>query len=104
MNRDRTDEQPSIGGFTVTENRWSFAGALTLDDAAAVLDAAKSLALPVSGIVDFHGMMHADSAALAVIIALRRRAAAESRTLTITGLPSSLRSLAVVYGVENLVD
>src|SRR5207249_10570884 len=95
MNRHRTDEQPAIGGFTATETGWSFAGALTLDDAAGVLDASTSMRLPESGIVDFRGMMHADSAALAVIIALRRRAAAEGRTLAITGLPPSLRSLAV---------
>jgi hypothetical protein len=41
--------------------------------------------------------------ALALIIALRRRAALEGTTLSITGLPQSLHSLAVVYGVENLV-
>ena len=35
------------------------------------------------------------------MLALKRRAAAEDRTLTLTGLPASLRSLAVVYGVEH---
>ena len=39
------------------------------------------------------------------MMALKRRAAAEGRTLTLIGLPASLRSLAVVYGVEDfLVD
>jgi len=60
--------------------------------------------LPANGIVDFTGLLHADSAALVIIIALKRRAAAEGRALSATGLPASLRSLAVVYGVENLLD
>ena len=34
---------------------------------------------------------------------LKRRAAAEGRTLAIEGLPQSLHSLAVVYGVEDLL-
>jgi phospholipid transport system transporter-binding protein len=97
------DGQPAIGGFTASERGWMFAGALTLDDAANVLAAAKTTPLPANGVVDLRGMMHADSSALAVIIALRRRAASEGRTLAIVGLPASLRSLAVVYGVEDLV-
>ena len=31
------------------------------------------------------------------------RAAPRARTLTLVGLPASLHSLAVVYGVENLL-
>ena len=62
------------------------------------------MALPPDGVVDFTAMTHADSSALAVVIALKRRAAAEGRALSATGLPSSLHSLAVVYGVENLLD
>jgi phospholipid transport system transporter-binding protein len=97
------DAAEPVGGFTAGPTGWSFAGALTLGDAASVLEGARRMPLPPSGIVDFSGMMQADSAALALIIALRRRAALEGTTLAITGLPQSLHSLAVVYGVENLV-
>ena len=89
------------GAFSAVEAGWSFGGALTFDDAADVLEASKALPLPGTGIVDFSGLMQGDSAALAVMLALKRRAAAEDRTLTLTGLPASLRSLAVVYGVEH---
>jgi phospholipid transport system transporter-binding protein len=98
------DDQPAIGGFTASERGWVFAGALTLDDAAGVLAATGTMPLPANGVVDVRGMMHADSAALAVLIALRRRAASEGRKLSIVGLAPSLRSLAVVYGVEDLVE
>lgn len=99
-------DRPSAdaGGFTATDAGWIFGGALTLDDAASIFDACRTLPLPDSGIVDFGGMLHADSAALAIIIALKRRAVAEGRTLSAIGLPPTLRSLAVVYGVENLLE
>jgi phospholipid transport system transporter-binding protein len=98
------DDQPAIGGFTASERGWLFAGALTLDDAAGVLAAANAMPLPANGVIDMRGMMHADSSALAVVIALRRRGAAEGRKLSVVGLPPSLHSLAVVYGVEDLVQ
>ena len=89
------------GAFSATEAGRTFGGALTLEDAAEVIDASRELPLPATGIVDFSGLMQADSAALAVMLALKRRAAVEGRTLTLTGLPASLHSLAVVYGVEH---
>ena len=84
--------------------RWVFQGSLTMDDAARVLDDAEALPPPSQGIVDFRGLLQADSAALAVMIALKRRAAAEGHTLTLTSLPEGLKSLAIVYGVEKLLD
>ena len=93
------------GAFSVVDAGWAFGGALTLDNAADVLRASESLSLPESGLVDFGGLMQADSAALAVMMALKRRATSERRSLILTGLPASLRSLAIVYGVEHfLVD
>jgi len=83
--------------------KWKFAGTLTMDGAAAALSSASALPLPSTGVVDFSGMLQADSSALAVIIALKRRASAERRSLTLTGLPASLMSLAVVYGVDGLI-
>jgi phospholipid transport system transporter-binding protein len=94
---------PPTGEFTASDRGWQFAGSLVFDDAAGVLEASRELALPESGIVDMSGLTHADSAALAVVIALKRRAVAEGRKLAIEGLPSSLHSLAVVYGVEDLL-
>lgn len=104
MIRERAQERAAAGAFSASDDGWFFGGALTLDDAASVLEASRSLALPANGVVDFGGLMQADSAALAVMIALKRRGTAEGRTLTIRGIPASLHSLAVVYGVENLLD
>ena len=96
--------EPSGGAFTGDDDGWRFAGALTFDNAAQVFDASRALALPANRRADFSAMTRADSAALAVMIALKRRAAAQGSALSIEGVPASLRSLAVVYGVENLID
>ena len=102
-----TDADRAVpGAFAATDDgaRWRFDGVLTMDTAAAALDASRALALPATGVVDFSGLTHADSAALAVMIALKRRGAVESRAITLAGVPATLTSLAVVYGVEPLLE
>jgi phospholipid transport system transporter-binding protein len=96
-------DEATAGTFMTEGDAWRFDGALTFDDAARVFAASQNVALPARGVVDFSHMTRADSAALAVMIALKRRAAAEGRTLSIENMPSSLRSLAVVYGVDDLI-
>ncbi len=93
---------PASGAFSVSGESWRYTGALTLENAAAVMSAADALALPADGRVDFTELGPADSAALAVIMALRRRALHEGRALHVEGLPPGLASLAIVYGVEDL--
>ncbi|HEY7787004.1 MAG TPA: STAS domain-containing protein [Casimicrobiaceae bacterium] len=99
-----TSDAPAVGAFTASEKGWLFAGVLTLDDASTVFEASKAMPMPANGVVDFRSLLHADSAALAIIIALKRRATAEGRTLSVRGLPATLRSLAVAYGVDHLLD
>jgi phospholipid transport system transporter-binding protein len=99
-----SDVQAATGTFTTEGDAWRFGGALTFDDAAAVFAASQGVALPAGGVVDFARMTRADSTALAIVIALKRRATAEGRTLRVENLPQSLRSLATVYGVDNLID
>ncbi|HEX8739481.1 MAG TPA: STAS domain-containing protein [Casimicrobiaceae bacterium] len=96
-------EGGAAAGFVATDGGWCYTGDLTLDNAAAVLEASSALALPAGGAVDVSGLRHADSAALAVLVALKRRAAREHVELTLTGMPQPLRSLAMVYGVDELV-
>jgi phospholipid transport system transporter-binding protein len=97
-------DEPSDGSFTGGDDGWRFTGALTFDNAAQVFASSGALALPANGSVDFSAITRADSAALAVMIALKRRATMQGSALSIDGVPASLRSLAVVYGVENLID
>ena len=94
----------AVGAFAVgAGGRWKYAGALTMGNAARVLAAAQAVPLPDSGIVDFSGLAQADSAALALAIALKRRAAAEGRPIEFASIPPALMTLAVAYGVEELI-
>ena len=102
--RDSASAAPDAFAAMDGGTRWRFDGALTMDTAAAALEASHALPLPSAGVVDFAGMHHADSAALAVMIELKRRGIAEGRPLALAGVPPTLMSLAVVYGVEPLLD
>ena len=104
MSHTPAGDSSSAGAFIADDSGWRFTGTLTFDDAARVFAASKSMALPANGVVDFAGMEQADSSALAVVMALKRRAAAEGHRLSIERLSAPLRSLAVVYGIENLLD
>ena len=100
MNDWRIDAAQT-GAFAAAGDRWTFAGVLTFEDAATVLEDSARLPLPASGTIDMSGLAHADSAALAVMLALNRRATIEGRRITFAAMPAMLESLARVYGVED---
>jgi phospholipid transport system transporter-binding protein len=93
----------ATGAFSADGDRWRFEGTLVFDNAMPVLEAAAPLPLPASGIVDLAGVVHADSSALAVLLALRRRAVTEGRSITFASVPPMLDSLARVYGIEEFL-
>jgi len=100
------DTQPAAGsGFAPAADgaRWTYAGELTSANAGAVLAAAGGLKLPGDGEVDLTDVEGIDSAAVAVLLALKRRAAEEDRPLRFVGIPASLASLAELYGVEEIL-
>ena len=92
------------GAFAASEDRsrWMFSGGLTFDNAAAAVEASSGLELPTSGRIDLSGLVAADSSALAVVFALKRRAKAENCEVVFDGIPPGLASLARVYGVEGM--
>ena len=83
--------------------RWLLEGALTVDTAASVLESSRKATLPKTGKVDLTGLDQVDSAAVAVLLAWRRRAAVEGVALAFAGAPASLAALAELYGVTELV-
>jgi phospholipid transport system transporter-binding protein len=92
-------------GFTCSADgaRWSVAGALTFATAGPALARAQALPLPATGVVECGGITAADSAAVALLLAVRRRAAAQGARLAFTGVPAALASLAALYGVEEML-
>jgi phospholipid transport system transporter-binding protein len=91
------------GGFVAGGDRWTYAGTLTFANAASVFAASRAAQLPAAGIVDLAGLAHADSAALAVMVALKRRAAREGARIAFASVPPGVHRLARVYGVEDLL-
>ena len=84
-------------------DRWAVSGSLTMESASALLDASAAKALPASGVVDLAGVNRVDSAGVAVLLAWKRRAAAEAKALVFSGVPPSMASLAQLYGVQELL-
>jgi phospholipid transport system transporter-binding protein len=84
--------------------RWMLAGALSVDTAASVLESSRAAALPPSGVVSLAGVESVDSAAVAVLLAWRRRAVAEGKDLSFTDVPANLSALADLYDVKELIS
>jgi len=87
-----------------TGDRWILTGPLTMDSAASVLSSSRDMRLPSSGIVDLGRLDAVDSAAVAVLIAWKRRAKAEGAPMAFLNIPPTMASLANLYGVEELLQ
>lgn len=88
--------------ITVENNRWQLSGNLVVDEVNAVLD--ESMRLPMQAgelIIDFQAVSSVDTAAIALMLALQRRAAEEKCTIAFHHVPDNLKSLAALYGVQN---
>ena len=94
-----TDDSP----LSVVDGTWRVGGPLTVDTLAAIIDASAKLTLPDQGTVDFSGVGVVDSAAVAAVIAWKRRALNEQKPLRYVNLPRALSTLADLYGVEDLI-
>jgi phospholipid transport system transporter-binding protein len=90
-------------GFQVEDERWLPTGPLTMDSVATVLAASAEAPLPATGVIDLERVEAVDSAGVALLLAWKRRAAAEGKPLVFAHLPASLASLAQLYGVEELL-
>ena len=80
--------------------RWRLEGALTLGNARELFDQAQRLPPPSSGEIDCTALTAVDSAAVAVLLTLKRRAPGGLR---FTGVPLALHALADVYAVDDLL-
>ena len=60
-------------------------------------------AQPAEVVVDASALRKFDSSALAVLLECRRLALAAGKTFSVRGLPASLRQLAGLYGIAELI-
>jgi len=93
----------AAASLQMVAGRWQVSGALSMDTVEAVLVASTPIALPQDGIIDLTAVDRVDSAGVALVLAWARRAASEGTKIAFAGIPESMRSLATLYGVEELL-
>jgi phospholipid transport system transporter-binding protein len=79
------------------------AGAVTMNTVSALFAQGMQHLRTGDLVVDWLQAEAVDSAAVSMLLAWQRAARHEQRTLQMIGLPESLRSLARLYGVEELL-
>jgi len=84
------------------ETGW-LSGRLGLAEAKAMLAEGERALAAGCTTFDLSGVEHVDSAAVGLLLAWRRRAAASGRPLALRGLPESVRGLIALYRVEALL-
>jgi phospholipid transport system transporter-binding protein len=60
--------------------------------------------LPERLTIDFAGITHVDSSAVALLLEWRRQALHKGKTLVFVNLPPNLLALAALYGVAELIQ
>jgi phospholipid transport system transporter-binding protein len=83
--------------------RMAISGAVTLANAAQVLDEGRRHLEDGVDSVDLAEVTELDSALLALLLAWLREAKSRSRELAFANPPQSLRTIARLYGVEELL-
>jgi phospholipid transport system transporter-binding protein len=87
----------------VVDGRVKVAGAMVIASAAALRDEGEAALLGGASVIDLTAVPEADSSAVAVLLAWTRIANERKQALAIVGVPQSVRSLAVLYGVAELL-
>lgn len=83
-------------------NELRLSGAVTLANAVALCEEGKRQ-LNGDLVIDLAAVTEVDSAALSVLFEWRRAAREKNLKLTFSNLPDSMKSLAALYGVADLV-
>ena len=87
----------------VTGNRMQVVGPMVIASATALKADGESALAAGASIIDLSGVTDADSAAVAVLLAWTRGAQERQQTVCIVHPPESVRSLATLYGVVELL-
>jgi phospholipid transport system transporter-binding protein len=83
--------------------RMVLSGAVTLGNVAELLDAGRRHVDEGVRVVDLGEVSEMDSALLALLLAWLREAKARGHPLQFTRLPEALRTIARLYGVDELI-
>ncbi len=87
----------------IVDGRMKVAGAMVIASAAELREAGEQALLNGVSVVDLADVAEADSSAVAILLAWARVASERKQALAIVGVPTSIRSLAALYGVAELL-
>jgi phospholipid transport system transporter-binding protein len=89
--------------LTLKDNKLVVDGAVTMDNVNALLEAGRAHLSQENLTVDLTGVSDVDSSAVSLLLEWMREARRHGKTLKLAGLPASLRTLADLYGVSELL-
>lgn len=87
----------------VAGERLKVTAPMVIATAAELREAGETALLSGASVVDLTDVAEADSSAVAVLLAWTRVAGEQGKPLAIVGVPPSIRSLASLYGVADLL-
>jgi phospholipid transport system transporter-binding protein len=85
-------------------DRCTVQGPINLETAVALLGQGNELFTAPQVTLDLAAVTEVDSSALSLLLEWRREAARNARTIRYLNLPANLMSLAVLYGVTELIS
>lgn len=87
----------------ISNSHMNFSGAIVIDGVGKLLENGRARCAANDVTLDFSGATELDSSALALILEYRRAAEAAGRRLSVVNVPASLKTLADLYGVTDLI-
>ena len=85
------------------DGRCAVDGPLTIANAAQLAEEGRRMFVAEHVVVDLEGVTEVDSAGVSLLLEWRRAASGANRRIEFIHLPANLRSLAVLYGVADLL-
>ena len=89
--------------LTFDNNQLKITGAVIIDSVRTLLEGGRGYCVANDVTLDFSGVGEVDSSALALILEYRRAAESAGKRVTVSNLPASLKTMADLYGVTDLI-
>ena len=89
--------------LTFDNNQLKITGAVIIDSVRTLLEGGRGYCVANDVTLDFSGVDEVDSSALALILEYRRAAESAGKRVTVSNLPASLKTMADLYGVTDLI-
>ncbi len=90
-------------GQVADDRRFALSGPVVMENLIGLYKAGLQKVAEGDVVVDMAGVTDADSSAVSLLLELRREAARRSHKVLVINVPDSVRSLAKLYGVADLL-